>query len=420
MKMHILLSGMLSLTLSIPAFADPARAPKAVEVLTNARSAAIGLRSISYHAQYEGTGTLSSLVSVISGQVTAERGPNDDAHKVFIEGTKVSSKTSNSTAFRFASDGRFATSIHDEVKLCFTGEAAEGRTRERSALFPPNYLDSSAYQMELNAATVEYQGIREINGTPCHVIATTYDEATRSKATLYIGKDDYILRRKETPVMVSASANLRRPSGAFVFTARDFKLNPSIEANTFRISPPPGYKKTDFQMVSQSRSQRQAGQGIQATRIRQRATPSQAGAPQVGNPAPEWTLKATNGKSVSLKDLRGKVVVLDFWASWCNPCRRAMPGMQKLHERFKDKPVAIYGVNCREKRRGFDPAAFMKKQGLTYPQLTNGNIAANAYGVRGIPAFFIIGKDGKLVHAGKGFSPQMESQMGNIIERALK
>ncbi|MFQ5501897.1 MAG: hypothetical protein ACE5EQ_06300, partial [Phycisphaerae bacterium] len=168
MKMHILLSGMLSLTLSIPAFADPARAPKAVEVLTNARSAAIGLRSISYHAQYEGTGTLSSLVSVISGQVTAERGPNDDAHKVFIEGTKVSSKTSNSTAFRFASDGRFATSIHDEVKLCFTGEAAEGRTRERSALFPPNYLDSSAYQMELNAATVEYQGIREINGTPCH------------------------------------------------------------------------------------------------------------------------------------------------------------------------------------------------------------------------------------------------------------
>ncbi len=420
MKNPILLSAILSLSVAIPASADPARAPKAVEVLTNARSAATSLRSISYHAQYEGTGTLASLVSVIDGQVSAERGPNDDSHKLFIEGTKVSPKASNNTTFRFASDGRFATSVHDEVKLCFTGKAAEGRTRERSALFPPNYLDSSAYQMELNAAVIEYQGIRDINGTPCHVIVMTYDEATRSKATLYIGKDDYILRRKETPVMVSANANLRRPNGAFVFTARDFKLNPTLEADTFRLSPPPGYKKSDFQMVSQSRKQRQAGQGIQATRIRQRPNSPQVGSPQVGNPAPEWTLKDTNGKNVSLKDLRGKVVVLDFWASWCGPCRRAMPGMQKLHERFKGKPVAIYGVNCREKKRDFDPAEFMKKQGFSYPQLTNGNIAANAYRVRGIPAFFVIGKDGKIVHAGKGFSPQMESQMGNIIERALK
>ncbi|MFQ5411951.1 MAG: peroxiredoxin family protein, partial [Phycisphaerae bacterium] len=267
----------------------------------------------------------------------------------------------------------------------------------------------------LNAPVIEYEGVQPVNGTDCHVIGMTYDEATGSRAKLYIGTDDYLLRRKETPVMVSGNAARLRSNGAFVFNAREIKVNPAIDEGAFRLIPPPGYKQTDFKQVSKSRTQRQAGQGIQATRILRRPA-----APQIGNPAPEWSLKDTNGKTVRLKDLQGKVVVLDFWASWCGPCRKAMPGLQKLHERFKDQPVAIYGVNCREKKRDFDTAAFIKKQGFTYPQLTNGNGAANAYGVRGIPAFFIIGKDGKIAYSGKGFHPRMETLMGNKIEEALK
>ncbi len=68
-------------------------------------------------------------------------------------------------------------------------------------------------------------------------------------------------------------------------------------------------------------------------------------------------MKDPAGKSVSLKSLRGKIVLLDFWATWCGPCRMAMPGLQKLHDRYKDKPVAIYGVNCRERRPDANPMA---------------------------------------------------------------
>lgn len=410
-----MLVAMLPAAVAVPAAANGPRDPQAIEILTRARAAAASIRSIRYQARYEGTGALANLVPVIHGQVMAKRGATNGPPKVFIEGTKVSPRTAKASPFRYACDGVTATSVHDEVKLCFTGSAAEGRSRERSALLPVNYLDPGAYRLELNAAVLQYAGVAEAAGVPCHVVLATYDEATDSKARFYIGREDYLLRRKETHAMVSRNAARLVPDAAFVFTAERLETNVAIEDTVFKLEPPAGYKRSGFEVLKKSPSERRAG-GIRAARPKQRAT----GLPRVGQAAPDWTLKDSSGKRVSLKDLRGKVVVMDFWASWCGPCRRAMPGMQKLYQRFKDKPVAVFGVNCRERRAGFDPSAFMKKKGFTYPQLTNGNAVANAYGVRGIPAFFIIGKDGKLLHAGRGYSPQMEAQMGRIVEEALK
>jgi thiol-disulfide isomerase/thioredoxin len=131
-------------------------------------------------------------------------------------------------------------------------------------------------------------------------------------------------------------------------------------------------------------------------------------------------LNAQDGKTVFLKSLRGKVVVPDFWATWCGPCKMSMSSMQKLHERFKDKPVTVLGVNCREQFPGVAPMAYIKEKGYTCPQLLNGDSAAEAYKVNGIPAIVVIDPDGKILFSAAGFNPTTEDALADIIRRRLR
>src|SRR4030095_6782959 len=98
----------------------------------------------------------------------------------------------------------------------------------------------------------------------------------------------------------------------------------------------------------------------------------------VGQTAPDWRLTDPAGKVRTLADYRGKVVVLDFWATWCETCAEIMPRMQKLHDKLADKGVVVLGVNTWEKG---DPIAFMKKKRLTYDVLLKGEEVTETYRV---------------------------------------
>jgi thiol-disulfide isomerase/thioredoxin len=93
--------------------------------------------------------------------------------------------------------------------------------------------------------------------------------------------------------------------------------------------------------------------------------------------------------------------------------------MQKLHEKYKGKPVAIFGVNCYERGANVDAAGFMKKGGYTYPQLLDGSDVAHAYRAVGIPTLYLIAPDGKILLAFSGFSASGEQQLEAAIEREL-
>lgn len=116
----------------------------------------------------------------------------------------------------------------------------------------------------------------------------------------------------------------------------------------------------------------------------------------VGSQAPNFTLKDLQGKSLSLSDLRGKVVFLNFWASWCPPCRAEMPSMERLHEVMGGKGLAIVAINVEN-----DPKAvrdFLQKNRHSFTVLLDGEAKAqNLYGVYRFPETFLIGKDGKVV-----------------------
>ncbi|MEJ2430050.1 MAG: TlpA disulfide reductase family protein [Deltaproteobacteria bacterium] len=118
---------------------------------------------------------------------------------------------------------------------------------------------------------------------------------------------------------------------------------------------------------------------------------------QPGFKVPNFTFPDLNGKEVSLSDQRGKVLLVNVWATWCPPCRREMPSMQRLYKKFKGKNFEILAVSIdSEGRKAVEP--FMRKMNLTFPALLDpGETIRSLYGITGVPESFIIDQQGILV-----------------------
>ncbi|MHA8061637.1 peroxiredoxin family protein [Aquirufa beregesia] len=122
----------------------------------------------------------------------------------------------------------------------------------------------------------------------------------------------------------------------------------------------------------------------------------------IGSEAPEISLPSPNGEKVALSSLRGKYVLIDFWASWCGPCRRENPNVIKTYARFKDKGFEIFGVSLDQ-----DKSAWLKAietDQLTWKHVSDlqywNSVAAQAYQVSAIPMTFMIDKEGKIMAKG--------------------
>jgi len=112
--------------------------------------------------------------------------------------------------------------------------------------------------------------------------------------------------------------------------------------------------------------------------------------------APDFTLKQLGGEDVSLSSFRGKVVFLNFWATWCPPCRAEMPSMQSLYESLGNESFEILAVDLQESERTVQD--YIDEFGFTYPVLldTRGQVGAT-YGARSIPTTFLIDADGNAI-----------------------
>ena len=124
---------------------------------------------------------------------------------------------------------------------------------------------------------------------------------------------------------------------------------------------------------------------------------------QVGQRAPDFTLSSLAGRKVSLSDFHGKVVILDFWATWCGPCRASMPGLEALRTRYQDKGLVMVSVSL--DRRGEDAKSYLEKNdyekliGL-WESLSAAKQVASQYGVFGIPRTFVIDRQGIIRYCG--------------------
>ncbi len=120
---------------------------------------------------------------------------------------------------------------------------------------------------------------------------------------------------------------------------------------------------------------------------------------KVGATAPDFTLKTPEGKSVSLSSFKGKYVLVDFWASWCGPCRAENPNVVATYKKYKDKDFTILGVSLDSDKEDWTKA--IKDDGLLWTQVSDlkkwNSAAAKLYGIQAIPANFLIGPSGKII-----------------------
>lgn len=138
----------------------------------------------------------------------------------------------------------------------------------------------------------------------------------------------------------------------------------------------------------------------------------------LGGPAPDFSLPKLEGGLSALSDFSGRVVLLDFWATWCTDCREEMPALDRLHRKLKDKGFSVVAVSLDEDGRR-SAAPFVSRYGLTYPVLLADRKTPIAYRVRGLPTAYLIDQKGTVIRRYIGvIEPDiLENDILELLER---
>jgi thiol-disulfide isomerase/thioredoxin/outer membrane lipoprotein-sorting protein len=328
---------------------------------------------------------------------------------------KIGLKNEDADAI-WAFDGKACYKVDNTAKTFMTAESPDGQA------FPPGdsgrVVPNWAFGDILSNKNAQLIGAKmlpdtETDGVHCRVVeyrvelplqAAPDESSSPPKLTMrqvrQVGADDLIPRKIESWTTSTAPENL---ASSFVGTYTHVKVNANPGDAAFALTAPSGFKTTEPEL---------ADLGIQSNE-----TPKMKFAP--GESAPDFALKTPEGTEVTLASLKGRVVLLDFWATWCGPCKMAMPGVQKLHEKYQGKPVSILGVNTWERGPVDGPKKYMEGQKLTYGLLMKGDDLAKKYGISGIPTFILIGPDGKILHIGVGYDENGEEELSKMIDKAI-
>lgn len=252
-------------------------------------------------------------------------------------------------------------------------------------------LDPQLLEDFVDGATTRNLGTVEWDGHECHALESSWaptEERGALTRTYWIGVEDHLPRRYEIRGSFAGKTSLTTAG------ITHLRVNVDIPDEAFEFTAPAGLPVEVFVPTPRPELLR------------------------VGEEAPDWTLRDPEGVEHSLADYRGKLVVLDFWGTWCGPCVRAMPGMQRVHDELAGEGVAVIGVSCREPEWA-DPAELMREEGHTYQLLLDGDSVAEDYHVSGYPTFYVVGKDGLILERKSGFYVGFERALIATLRRHL-
>jgi len=371
------------------------------KILNAAAKAAAAVRTLRYNARYAGVGAMATRAPAASGVVTIARLAADNPLRARLAAKGIYSPASvgDANAFHTTFDGSTIRRLRSKEKTVVVKAISDDDPRERSLGYVTSHFGGGPYQLltleylldtpfdkQIKAATADYEGRTSIEGVQCHVVYIETAPDTRGRVARerwFIGVKDSLPRRHEVLV-----ADNDGRFGAYVLTISNLEANRSLPANSFSLRTPAGYVSKQMQ-----------------------ETPKPPPL-TVGEAAPDWRLSDAVGKEHSLADYRDRIVVIDFWATWCGPCIRAMPELQRVYDRFRDRGVEVFGVNVWEDSNA---AEFMKRNGYTYGLLLRGENAADAYRVPSLPTLYVIGKDGKIIRATKGLDDGLEKFLESVL-----
>ncbi|MEE4245994.1 MAG: TlpA disulfide reductase family protein [Kangiellaceae bacterium] len=142
-------------------------------------------------------------------------------------------------------------------------------------------------------------------------------------------------------------------------------------------------------------------------------------AKEVKEPAPDFTLKSMSGENVKLSELRGNVVMVNFWASWCGPCRQEMPLLDNFYKKYNKLGFVLLGVNVEEdssKAQGY-----LREVPVTFPILfDNTNSVSKMYDVDAMPSTVLIDREGNLRFLHRGYKPGDENQYKKLMKKLMR
>lgn len=142
---------------------------------------------------------------------------------------------------------------------------------------------------------------------------------------------------------------------------------------------------------------------------------------RTGSVAPDFRLQDLQGKEIALSQYRGKVVLLEFWATWCPPCRATVPELIALQKKYRGKDFSVLGVSVDDEgeNRRAELSAFSKQFNINYPVLMGSDSVARAYEIWSIPRSFLIDRSGKIRDSYSGYVYGFQKKVSAEIERLL-
>lgn len=370
-------------------------------VIAAAKQALAKVRNVSYKATYQGTGAFSTHAPNVKGEVTIEKldFENSLKAKFAASGQFFQTGSDEKQNFHTTFDGTTVYKLRPKENAVLQKELEINNPTERKFGFVTSFFGGGAYQLtmfefieseplnfQVQAEIADYEGRTVIDETLCHVVYIEYLRNERKvRERWFFGVKDSLPRKYEL-----LETDDKGKFGSYVLTIADLKTDIKTNPSSYKIITPKGYTVKLYE------------------------PPSRPVSLAVDSTAPEWKMFDAANREHSLQDYRGKILVLDFWATWCNPCIKAMPDLQKIQDKFKSRGVEVFGVNVWEESNA---AAYMKQRGFTYTLLLKGEEAAKLYGVSSLPSLFIIGVDGKIIYHATGLPKDVENFLENYLKK---
>jgi thiol-disulfide isomerase/thioredoxin len=335
-----------------------------------------------YTFDFRPTGSFAGSMRAMTGKATIERlDDSGSRYRARIEGWELDPLTGERgrrIVYARQSEEVSLLAEKDEV-VWFSSLYAWGPSLGAGVaevlMYP--FFDPRSLAGEAEAELVSWEGREEVHGMPCHVVRVAYrDDPEDSRWCL--GVDGGLPRRMEWLT----------EDGLRDLVITSLEVGVPVSDADFTVEPPPGFSRMEF-----------------------------SAGPATGSQAEPWVLAAAGGETVALEALRGRVVVLDFWATWCAPCLGTMRALGELREALDGEPVVFFAVNVKESS---DPIRFAAEQGLELPILLDGDEVHDGYTRGNLPATVVIDAEGR--HAGISlgyFGEGSERYLRTLILKAL-
>ncbi len=387
-------------SLALPCRAFGGEEPDPLEILRKADAATLAVASAAYNARHYGTGDLEQRPRA-AGAVKVRQGrrgllgaltgsAKSPHHSLRVTGEWTEPRAAFARKFDVATDGCHCIALfHDDKKYQSADwdKGGDRLMRSGSALFMLEYMHPTPFNDEIVGLSRTYEGRQDVGGEECHVIYVRY--LNDSESRWYFSVNDYLPRRVDR--IVNAAGKI---DGAITLEISDLKVDCPFELSDFRPRPPAGYQHVPYEL------------------------PRELEPIKPGTKAPDWQLKSPDGNVVELNDLKGRIVVLQFWSPESYPSLIAMPGTQWLADRFKDAPVQVFALACQD--AGRDAAKCLNEKQIKVPLLLHADKVAEAYHVSVMPTTYVICPMGYIITSERGYQYKSEEKIALTVDEVLK